>query len=68
MYLSESVLDSILKAVNISNVLNETGELISSGLFIVMIVKGLPPNFKPFITVNNPEEKKKLDFFKIKKF
>ena len=49
---------------NISNTLQEVGEIISNGLLIMMALKGLPPNFKPFTMVIT-QKKKILTFFLI---
>ena len=48
---SESTTDYIIRTENIFNALKEAGEVISNGLLIAMVLKGLPPNFKPFTTV-----------------
>ena len=58
---SESITDYIIKTENISNALKEAGEVVSDGLLIAMVLKGLPSNFKPFITVKT--QKKTLIFF-----
>ena len=62
---SESITDSIIRAENISNVLKKAGEVISDRILITMVLKGLPPNFKPFTTVINPK-KKTLTFSEFK--
>ena len=46
---------------NISNALKKVREVISDRLLIAMVLKGLPPNFKPFTSYN--PEKENLDFF-----
>ena len=48
---SESIIDYIIRTENISNVLKETGEVISDRLLIAMVLKGIPPYFKPFTMV-----------------
>ena len=48
---AESITDKIIRAVNISNSSKEGSEVISDGLLIAMVLKGLPSNFKPFVTV-----------------
>ena len=53
------------KAENISNALKEAGEVISDGLLIAMVLKGWPPNFKPFTTVIT-QKKKTLTFSEFK--
>ena len=62
---SESIRDCIIRAKNISNSLKEAGEVISDGLLIAMVLKGLSPNFKPFATVIN-QKIKTLTFFEFK--
>ena len=59
---SESITDYIIRTENISNPLKEAREVISDGLLIVMALKGLPQNFKPFTTVIT-QKKKTLIFF-----
>ena len=49
---------------NISNTLKEVGEVISDGFLIAMVLKGLPPIFKPFTTVIT--QKKMLAFSEFK--
>ena len=56
-----SITDYIFKAENISNSLKEAGEIISNGLLIAIVLKWLPPNFKPF-TVVITQKKKTLTF------
>ena len=48
---SMSITDSIIRAENISNALKEDGAIISDRLLIMMVLKGLPLNFKPFTTI-----------------
>ena len=48
---SESITDDIIRSENISNSLKEAGEVISDRILIAMVLKGLPPNFKPFAMV-----------------
>ena len=59
---SESITDYIIRTENISN---ELEEVIRDGLLITMVHKGLPPNFKPFITVIT-QKKKTLTFSEFK--
>ena len=44
---SESVIDYLIRAENIIMALRETGETMSDGLIITMIIGGLPDTFKP---------------------
>ena len=60
---SGSITDYIIRTENISNALKEAGEVISDGL--LMILRGLPPNFKPFTTVIS-QKKKVLTFSEFK--
>ena len=64
---SESITDYIIRAENISNSLKEADEIISNGILIVMVLKGLPPNFKPFATVIT-QKKNILTFSEFKMF
>ena len=59
---SESITDYIIRTENISNGLKEAEEVISNGLLIVMVLKGLPLNFKPFTMT----QKKTLTFYEFK--
>ena len=54
---SESIKDYLIRTENISNSLKEAGEVISDGLLIAMVLKGLPPNFKQFAMVKTQEKK-----------
>ena len=62
---SASITDYIIRAENISNALKEAGDVISDRLLIDMILKGLPPDFKPFTMVIT-QEKKTLAFSEFK--
>lgn len=44
---SESVTDYIIKAENIIMALKDTGEVMSDGLIVAMVLNGLPDSFKP---------------------
>ena len=61
----ENLLNSVLscpdKPRNIFNALKEAGEVISNGLLIAMVLKGIPLNFKPFTMVIT-QKKKTLTF------
>ena len=61
----ESITDYIIRAENISNALKEAREVIHNGLLIAIVLKGLPPNFKPFTTVIT-QKKKTLTFSEFK--
>ena len=54
---SESITDYI-RAENILNSLKETSEVISDGLLIAIVLKGLPSNLKPFAMVMTQKIKK----------
>ena len=62
---SESITDYIIRTENISNALKEAGEVMSDLLLIAMVIKRLPPNFKPFTTVIT-QKKKTLTFSEFK--
>ena len=62
---SQSITDYIIRAENVSNALKEAGEVINNRLLIAMVLKGLPPNFKPFTTVTT-QKKKTLTFSEFK--
>ena len=62
---SESIRDDIIRTENISNALKEAGEVISDGLLIAVVLKGLPPNFKPFTRVIT-QKTKTLTFLNLK--
>ena len=54
---SEFITNYIIRAENISNPLKEPGEVMSNRLLSAMVLKRLPPNFKPFAMEEN------LNFF-----
>ena len=62
---SESITDYIIRTENISNALKQVGEVLSDGLLIAIVLKGLPFNFKLF-TTNITQEKKTLTFSEFK--
>ena len=62
---SESITDYIIRAENISNAVKEGGEVLSDGLLIAIVLKGLPFNFKLF-TMIRTQVKKTLTFSEFK--
>ena len=54
---SETTTEFIIRTETISNSLKQAGEMISDGLIIAMVLKGLPDNFKPFTTVITQKDK-----------
>ena len=54
---SESVTDYIIKAETTATALRNTGEVISDGLLISMVLKGLPAEYKPFVVVITQNDK-----------
>ena len=53
----EGVTDYMIRAETAAVSLKTSGEVISDSLLIAMILKGLPPEFKPFTTVITQKEK-----------
>lgn len=53
----ESVTDYMIRAETAATSLKTAGETISDSLLVAMVLKGLPPEFKPFITVITQKEK-----------
>ena len=47
----ESIADYIIRAEKSSTQLKYAGETISDSLLVAMVMKGLPSNYKPFVTV-----------------
>ena len=62
---SEYITNYIIRVENIFNFLKEANEVISDGLLITIVLKGLPSNFKPFATVIT-QKKKCLTFSEFK--
>ena len=48
---TESLIDYILRGETAANALKNTGETVSDGLLVAMILKGLPDDFKAFIAI-----------------
>ena len=63
---NESITDYILRAESAANALRNAKEIVSDGLLVAMVVKGLPDEFKPFIAVINQAEDIVQDFQKFK--
>ena len=53
----ESVTDYVIRAEKTSTSLKSAGEVISDGLLVAMVLKGLPSSFKTFSTVISQKEK-----------
>ena len=53
----EDVTDFIIRAENASTALKNAGEVISDGLLIAMLLKGLPPEYKTFVAVVSQRDK-----------
>ena len=56
-YPGESITDYIIRAETASTSLKQGGEQISDSLLIAMVLKGLPKQYQPFITVTTQREK-----------
>ena len=63
---SESITDYILRADTAANSLRTAGEIVSDGLLVAMVVKGLPDSYKAFIAVTTQSEHAVQDFAKFK--
>ncbi len=54
---NESVTDYVIRAETAATALKTSGETISDSLLVAMVLKGLPTEFKPFMTVITQREK-----------
>ncbi|KAJ8414258.1 hypothetical protein AAFF_G00051280 [Aldrovandia affinis] len=64
---SESVTDYVIRAENTITALRNAGEVLSDGLLVAMVLKGLPESFKPFaIFVTQRDETLSFTDFKTK--
>ena len=52
----ESITDYVIKAENAANALKNAGEIVSDGLLVAMIMKGLPNAYKSFVVVMTQTE------------
>eukprot|EP00794_Sanderia_malayensis_P006415 gene6415-7146_t len=62
---NESTTDYILRAEKTATALKTAGEIISNGLLIAMVLKGLPDSYKTFATVVTQREKQ-MEFSEFK--
>ena len=62
----ESVTEYMLRAENTATRLKQAEEVVSHGLLIAMILKGLPDSYKPFSTIITQTDSDKMDFQKFK--
>lgn len=54
---TESVTDYVIRAETAATALKMSGETISDSLLVAMVLKGLPIEFKPFVTVITQKDK-----------
>ena len=54
---SESITDYVIRAENALTALKDASEVVSIGLLVAMVLKGLPPQFKSFIAVITQSDK-----------
>ena len=66
MNTSESITDYMLRAERAATRLKAIGEVISDGLLIAMILKGLPESFKAFSIIVTQKSKSEMDFIQFK--
>ena len=55
---SEQLTDYIIKAETAATCIKNTGEHVSDSLLIAMVMKGLPPAYKPFVVFITQSERK----------
>ena len=53
----ESITDYIIRAETAASCLRDAGEVISDSLLVAMVLKGLPNEFQPFVTVMTQRDK-----------
>ena len=53
---SESVTDYVLRAETYANSLRNADEVVSEGLLVAMVLKGLPDEYKPFVAVTTQSD------------
>ena len=53
----ESIMDYVITPENASTALKDAGEVVSDGLLVAMVLKGLPPQFKSFVAVITQTDK-----------
>jgi hypothetical protein len=58
----EELTDYIIRAERASAALKNAGETVSDGLLVAMILKGLPSQYKPFITVITQDNLRFIEF------
>ena len=63
---SESVTDYIIRAEKITTALRDAGEIVSDGLLVAMVLKGLSDEFSSFVVVTTQNEAQQTDFAKFK--
>ena len=62
---NETVTDYLIRAETAATALKNAGEIVSDGLLIAMVLKGLPESFKPFsVFVTHSETKQSFSDFK----
>ena len=63
---SDNMTDFIIKAEQLAESLRAAGEVISDGLLVAVVMKGLPAEYQPFIVVTTQNEAHQTDFTKFK--
>ena len=53
----ETITDYILRAESAASALKSSGEIVSDGLLISMVLKGLPEDYKQFTVITTQSEK-----------
>ena len=63
---NETITDYILRAESAANALRDADEIVSDGLLVAMVVKGLPDTYKAFIAVTTQSQDMIQNFQKFK--
>ena len=53
---NETITDYILRAESATNALRDAEEIVSDGLLVAMVVKGLPDTYKAFVAVTTQSQ------------